>query len=157
LIKALAEKGGVIQICFVSPFLKKEKPHPRRDKELAELRQRYMELQDTENDEVRRQMWKEYREIYAKYPRDKAALKDLVDHIDYVVDLVGVKYVGIGTDYDGGGDIEGVRDVSEMSNITTELLRRGYSEEDIRKIWGGNIMRVFSEVITQAGDSQVSE
>jgi membrane dipeptidase len=71
----------------------------------------------------------------------------LVDHIDFVVELIGVDHVGIGTDFDGGGGVEGCNDVSEMPNITEELLRRGYSEEDIQKIWGGNIMRVFSRVI----------
>jgi membrane dipeptidase len=69
-----------------------------------------------------------------------------VDHIDHVVQVAGIDYVGIGTDFDGGGKIEGCRDVSEMKNITVELLRRGYSRKDIEKIWGGNFMRVFREV-----------
>lgn len=64
-----------------------------------------------------------------------------------MVKLIGVNHVGIGTDFDGGGGVEGCDDVSEMPNITEELLRRCYSEEDIRKIWGGNLMRVFRRVI----------
>jgi len=64
-----------------------------------------------------------------------------------VVKLIGVNHVGIGIDFDGGGGVEGCDDVSEMPNITEELLRCGYSEEDIRKIWGGNLMRIFRRVI----------
>jgi membrane dipeptidase len=81
---------------------------------------------------------------------ERAILKDLVDHIDYVVKLAGVDHVGIGTDFDGGGGVEGCDEVSEMPNITEELVHRGYSKEDIRKIWGGNIMRVLSKVIETA-------
>jgi membrane dipeptidase len=79
-------------------------------------------------------------------PPKLANVKDLVDHIDHVVQLVGVDYVGIGSDFDGGGAIDGCADASEMINITVELLRRGYKEKEIRKIWGENFLRVFREV-----------
>jgi membrane dipeptidase len=59
---------------------------------------------------------------------------------------MGIDHVGVGSDFDGGGGLNGISDVSEMPNLTAELLKRGYSEKDIRKIWGGNLMRVFSEV-----------
>jgi membrane dipeptidase len=59
---------------------------------------------------------------------------------------MGIDYVGIGTDFDGGGGVDGCRTASEMKNITIELLRRGYSKSDITKIWGGNLMRVFRKV-----------
>ena len=75
-----------------------------------------------------------------------ATVKDVVDHIDHVVQVIGIDYVGIGTDFDGGGGVEGCRTVAEMKNITIELLRRGYSKSDIKKIWGGNVMRVFRKV-----------
>ena len=73
-------------------------------------------------------------------------MADAVNHIQHVVDVIGVDYVGIGSDFDGGGGIEGCTDVSMMKNITKELIRRGYSNEDITKIWGGNVMRVMSAV-----------
>ena len=73
-------------------------------------------------------------------------LKTYVDHIEHVVELVGIDYVGIGSDFDGGGGIEGFNDHSEMLNVTIELVRRGYSEEDICKIWSGNFLRVWREV-----------
>ncbi|MEI6899584.1 MAG: membrane dipeptidase, partial [Bacteroidota bacterium] len=71
---------------------------------------------------------------------------DVVDHIDHIVKVAGIDHVGIGTDFDGGGGVTGCFDVSEMKNITKELLLRGYSESDIRKIWGGNLMRVMEKV-----------
>jgi membrane dipeptidase len=73
-------------------------------------------------------------------------VKDAVDHIDHVVQVIGIDHVGIGTDFDGGGGIDGCRTASDMKNITIELLRRGYSKEDIAKIWGGNVMRVLRQV-----------
>jgi microsomal dipeptidase-like Zn-dependent dipeptidase len=74
-----------------------------------------------------------------------ANVQTYVDHIDYVVQLIGIDFVGIGTDFDGGGGIEGFNDASEAPNVTAELVRRGYSDEDIAKIWSGNILRVLRE------------
>jgi membrane dipeptidase len=80
-----------------------------------------------------------------------ATVSDVVDHIDHVVQVIGIDYVGIGTDFDGGGGVSGCRSVADMKNITIELLRRGYSKREISKIWGGNVMRVFREVEKIAG------
>ena len=77
-----------------------------------------------------------------------------MDHIDYVRDLIGIDYVGVGTDFDGGGGIPGFNDASEAENVTIELVRRGYSDEDIKKIWGGNILRVWREVERIAAEIQ---
>jgi len=150
MIKALAADGGVIQICFVSSFVKTPKPNPERDKALQALREKYGSRREIKDEAVLEKMREEYMGVYEKYPRDRATVHDLVDHIDHVVKLVGVDHVGIGTDFDGGGDIEGCSDVSELPNVTAELVRRGYSEEEIRKIWGENFMRIFSAVIEVA-------
>jgi membrane dipeptidase len=150
MIKALAENGGVIQICFVSSFIKETKPNPERDKAFAALGKKYGPRREIKDEAIQEKMRQEYTEIRERYPVERATLKDLVDHIDYVVKLAGVDHVGIGTDFDGGGGVEGCDDVSEIPNITEELMHRGYSEEDIRKIWGGNIMRVLSKVIETA-------
>jgi membrane dipeptidase len=150
MLKALALNDGVIQICFVSSFVKKAKPNPERDKALAELREKYGSRSEIKDPSLLEKMENEYMDIYEKYPSEKATVKELVDHIDHVVNLIGIDHVGIGTDFDGGGGIDGCNEVSEMPNITLELLRRGYSEEDIRKIWGGNVMRVFRKVIEVA-------
>jgi membrane dipeptidase len=79
----------------------------------------------------------------AIYP--KATLADYVDHIDYLVRRLGVDHVGIGSDFNHGSGVPGFNDASEAVNVTRELLRRGYTEEQIAKIWGGNFLRVFAE------------
>lgn len=150
MIKALASKGSVIQIGFVSSFLKKEKPNPERDKAVQALRDKYGSRRDIKDEALLNKMRQEYMAIFEKYPVERARIKDLIDHIDYVVRLVGIDYVGIGTDHDGGGDLEDCQDVSQLPRITEELVRRGYSEKDIRKIWGGNLIRVFRSVIEAA-------
>ena len=142
---ALAKNGGVIQMCFLSDYVKKPDPNPRRDSAMAIVRSKYNDFQGL-SDEQSKEAWKEYRETGKKFPNKLATVKDMVDHIDHIVKLIGIDYVGIGTDFDGGGDLSGCRDVSQMENVTLELVRRGYSEKDIKKIWGGNFMRVFRSV-----------
>src|SRR5690554_3497324 len=80
-----------------------------------------------------------------RLPYERATLEMAVDHIDHIVKLVGVDHVGIGPDLDGGGGVKDMYDVSEVGNITYELVKRGYSEEDIHKIWSGNFFRVMKE------------
>jgi membrane dipeptidase len=75
-----------------------------------------------------------------------ASVKDLIDHIDYAVKLIGLDHVGITSDFDGGGGITGWNDASETFNVTLELVRRGYTEEQIGKLWSGNLLRVMDEV-----------
>lgn len=105
-IKALADKGGVVQICLYAGFINKE--------------------------------------------AEKASLTDAINHIDYVVNLVGIDYVGIGSDFDGDGELIGCRSANELINITVRLLEKGYTETDIQKIWGGNLLRVMHDVQTYA-------
>ena len=152
-LEALAENNGVIQICILSSFLKPDVPDPERDLAMAELRRKYSGMGENTDEAVQKKMRDEYREVMLKYPGVKANVQDAVDHIDHVVNIIGIDHVGIGTDFDGGGGIEGCIDVSEMPHITAELIRRGYSEEDIRKIWGGNLIRVFKQVIETAANS----
>lgn len=84
-------------------------------------------------------------------------VSDFVDHIDYIVDLIGADHVGISGDFDGGGGVTGWDDASESFNVTLEMVRRGYSEEDIAKIWGGNVLRVLDEVQRIAQEIQAAE
>ena len=79
-------------------------------------------------------------------PRTEVTVKHIVDHIDYVVGLVGIEHVGIGSDFDGGGGVTGCSSMGEMKNITIELLRRGYTHDQIAMIWGGNVMRMMERV-----------
>ncbi len=80
----------------------------------------------------------------------EATVSDFVDHIDHAVKIAGIDHVGIASDFDGGGGIDGWRDASETQNVTDELSRRGYSEEQIAKIWGGNLLRVMEAVEVEA-------
>ena len=79
-------------------------------------------------------------------PPPRANVRDFVTHIDYLVNLIGIDHVGISSDFDGGGGIDGWNDAGETFNVTLELVRRGYTEEQIAKIWSGNLLRVMSEV-----------
>jgi len=144
MLLALKEHGGVIQICILSSYLKTPDPNPEMESKLNELKAKYGEYNNL-SDSLKKVVRKEYEEIRGKYEK-LATVKDLVDHIDHVVQVIGVDYVGIGSDFDGGGGIQGCKNAGEMKNITIELLRRGYTKSEIKKIWGGNVMRVFSKV-----------
>ncbi len=85
-------------------------------------------------------------DINRQWPAARPGVTDLVDHIDYIVKLIGIDHVGIASDFDGGGGIEGWQHAGETFNVTLELVRRGYTEEQIGKIWSGNLLRVWSEV-----------
>lgn len=86
--------------------------------------------------------------LYAGFLRQdgKATILDAINHLEHAIAIMGIDHVGIGTDFDGDGGVPGMANASEVINLTMHLLRRGYSEEDIRKIWGGNWLRVMKEV-----------
>ncbi|HUF48314.1 MAG TPA: membrane dipeptidase [Vicinamibacterales bacterium] len=93
--------------------------------------------------------------INAEYPpAGRATVADFVDHIDYAVRLIGIDHVGISSDFDGGGGVDGWNSASETFNVTLELVRRGYTEEQIAKLWSGNLLRVWAEVERVARDIQ---
>lgn len=125
--------------------------NPERAKAMQALREKYPRGAElTKAQEAERAA--AFRELNERYPEELATLQLVVDHIDHIVKLVGVDYVGIGPDLDGGGGVTGMYDVSEMGNITYELVKRGYSEEDIKKIWSGNFFRVMREAQRIAGE-----
>jgi membrane dipeptidase len=145
MLKKLAVNGGVVQMCILSDYVKTPDPNPRRDSAFQAIREKYHNFTDlTEAEEA--QSWKDWNQADSLYPRVLATVSDAVDHIDHMVAVAGIDHVGIGTDFDGGGGLADCRDVSQLGNITIELVKRGYSREDIRKIWGGNIMRVMEKV-----------
>lgn len=149
MLKLIAKNGGVAQVCILSDYVKEMPPNPQRDSARAVLREKYRGFENLSDEEMK-QARKEWYEVNRKYPRNLATVQDYVDHIDHIVEVAGIDHVGIGTDFDGGGGVEGCYDVSELPNITTELVKRGYTEEQIEKIWGGNIMRVMQEVQAKA-------
>jgi len=147
MLQAVKKNGGVAQVCLLSDYIKKMPPNPEREAALEPLRSRLRAARRGElNDEEAAKVWDEYQALNEKFPENRATVKEAVDHIDHLVKVMGVDHIGVGSDFDGGGGLIGIDDVSEMPNLTKELLRRGYSEKDIRKIWGGNLMRVFNEV-----------
>jgi len=145
MLKKLAENGGVIQVCFVSSFIKLSEPFHERDSAMQALQEKYGSFDDLTDEEMD-QARKEWYGINKKFPPKLATVSDMVDHIDHIVKVAGIDYVGIGTDFDGGGGLKDCYDVSQVKNITSELIQRGYTTKEIKKIWGGNFMRVFREV-----------
>ncbi len=151
MIVALAERGGVVQITFLPSYVKTIEQKPEVLEARRAVREKYNNFRNLD-DETMAEGWAAWQRINEEYPVKLPTVSDFVDHIDHVVELVGIDYVGIGSDFDGGGILEDCRDVSEMKNITLELLARGYSEEDIEKIWSGNFFRVFNEVIAASSN-----
>src|SRR5680860_234423 len=145
MIKTLAKNGGVIQICLLDSYIKDPDTTTVRYQKEEELSLIWDTKYDSMTDEDKKALRNEWRNLGEKYPKVLPTVADYVDHIDYVKNLVGIDYVGIGSDFDGGGGIDGCADVSEMPNITKEMLNRDYTQEEINKVWGGNFFRVFKE------------
>ena len=149
MLKLLAKNNGVIQLCILSDYVKKPEPNPERDSCQQVVRENYRYFQDLTDEEMENTR-RDWYAIDTIFPAKYATVADAVNHIDHIVEVIGIDYVGIGTDFDGGGGLEDCTDVSQLGNITFELVKRGYSEADIEKIWGGNIMRVMREVAKNA-------
>jgi len=160
-LRALSENGGVIQVIALSSFLKTETPEHReavenlrQEMELPGRRELYR--MSREEQEALRPKFEEFQrrleEIEKEIPGTN--IQDYMDHIDHAVKIAGIDHVGIGTDFDGGGGIPGFNDHSEALNVTIELIKRGYSDDDIKKIWGGNLLRVWQEVEEKAKELQ---
>ncbi|MEE4197377.1 MAG: dipeptidase [Bacteroidales bacterium] len=145
MLHALKKNGGVIQICILSDYIKEAAPNPARDSAFTALREKYNHFEGLSEEEHQKAVM-EWRETDKNFPKELATVSDVVDHIDYVVNTIGIDYVGIGTDFDGGGGVEGCMDASQMKNITIEMLKRGYTQKEIQKIWGENFLRVFRQV-----------
>lgn len=160
----MKENGGVVQTVAFSSYLntKKHEVHAAYlkdfQKEVADSLgidwYTFDELADL-SDEKKKTFMANYSKVVglAKANANKRTdrpqavdVADFVDHIDYMVNLIGLDHVGISSDFDGGGGIEGWSDASETPNVTLELVKRGYSEEEIAQLWGGNLLRVLDEV-----------
>ena len=145
MIEALADNGGVIMINFGSAFLtEKANLYSRSRSDAEELwRDEHPDVSEDEAEEIHDAIWAAE---HGPYPF--ADVSDVLDHIDHVVALVGIDHVGIGSDYDGVGDSlpTGLKDVSTYPTLVKGLLARGYGHDDIRKILGENLMRVWAAV-----------
>ena len=149
-LMGIAKSGGVAQIVAFDPYLKVT-PQEKTDAITALGKEMGLEgpgsIQKATPDQLKAYDAR-MAEIDKKWP--KANVKDLVDHIDYAVKKIGVDHVGIASDFNGGGGIDGWDNAGETFNVTLELVRRGYTEEQISKIWGGNLLRVMDAVQRKA-------
>jgi membrane dipeptidase len=144
-LKALRDNGGVIQVVAFNSYLKCQTESPERQQALAALRQEFGG--DRGGEGRRAEFQKKMAEIDRQFPpAPRATVQDLVNHIDYVVKLIGLQHVGISSDFDGGGGVTGWNNASETMNVTLELVRRGYTEEQIGQLWSGNLLRVMEQV-----------
>ena len=153
MITLLAEKGGVIQIAYAPGFL--SEAAQKQSSDLWSTMRQFMEENDIAMGSP------EFTERIALYyeqnPKVETGVSDVADHIEHVIELVGIDHVGIGSDFDGISSAPtGLEDVSTYPNLIEELLRRGLSEQDIRQICGENLLRVWSEVERTARELQNS-
>ena len=161
---ALKKNGGVVQMVAFSSYVKQSPPpSPERQQAMAAVRTEFglppaasagggggggrgAGLQSLPA-EKRAEYQRRVAQVDSQFPPPpRATVKDFVDHIDYAVKLIGVDHVGISSDFDGGGGVDGWSQASETFNVTLELVRRGYTEEQISKMWSGNLLRVMRQV-----------
>ncbi len=152
MIRKLAENGGAIMINYGSSFLTEEAN--RYASERSKAAKAYADIHPGADEDY---LENQFAALFAKEngPFPYADLDDVLDHIDYAVELAGIDHVGIGSDYDGVGDSlpVGLKDVASYPNLVKGLLERGYSESDIRKILGENLLRIWAAVEAYAADS----
>ncbi len=143
-LKALAAKGGVIQMNAYGAYLKASKPNPDRQKAMRAL---FGQMREGEKMTAARraELLAKRKEIEKLYPdTDRPTFDDFMAHMLHALKVVGPEHVGIGADWDGGGGVVGMEDVVDLPKITAALLKAGYSEADIQKIWSGNVLRVLA-------------
>ncbi len=158
---ALEKNGGVIQMVAFDSYVKIKPPDsPARAAALAKARDELRgqgnpgEMSDAARAQFRARLAAVDREFP---PAPMATVADFVNHIDYIVKKIGIDHVGISSDFDGGGGIAGWNGADETFNVTLELVRRGYTEEQIGKLWSGNLLRVMAAVEQVARDIQAGK
>lgn len=164
-LKLLKENGGVVQTVALDSYVNKEKVKAR-EAELQKLALKVADSLDVKwytsreevmalNNEEQDAFFEYYRKVMDLANKKAGTIDgfppapdvpDFVDHIDYMVEKIGIQHVGISSDFDGGGGIEGWNDASETFNVTLELVKRGYTEDEITMLWSGNLLRVLDEV-----------
>ena len=151
-IRRLAKKGGVIHVNAFGGYLVSIPKVPEREAALDALSDKYGP-ESRLSVEAAPAYLAERRKIEARYPVKRATLDDYMAHLLHIIKVAGVDHVGVGADWDGGGGVEGMEDVSALPLVTARLLAAGYGEDDVRKIWGGNLLRVLREAQSVAEPS----
>lgn len=142
-LRELAAKGGVVQVNSFGSDLIQRPPSPERDKAMGPL-YREFRLAASMSPEQVADLAARIREVEARYPQPQASLDDYMQHLLHILQVAGPEHVGIGADWDGGGGVEGLADVTQLPRITERLLAAGYGEQDLVNIWGGNLLRVLA-------------
>ena len=151
-MRRLAESGGVIQVNTYGGYLIPQPPNPQREKALKPLFER-LRLMPALQPAAFAELSAQIREVQQRYPSPQATFADFMRHLLHALEQVGPLHVGIGADWDGGGGVQGLEDVSQLPKITEALLQAGYSEADIGHIWSGNLLRVLG--VAQARGRQL--
>ena len=173
-LKLIKEKNGVVQTVALASYVSSDKQDKRNayekdiyKKVLDSMGVKYLErsvarnLGEAERDAYYANYMKARTIVNSQMESIKDApgnvnVSDFVDHIDYMVDLIGIDHVGISSDFDGGGGIEGWSDASETFNVTLEMVKRGYTEDQVNKLWSGNLLRVLDDVQKVAKEIQAA-
>ena len=154
-LRKLAAAGGVIQMNSVSDYLIPTVKNPQRDAALAALSAKYGRSAQR-SAEQRRQFAIERQSIHRKFPAARAGIDEFMRHVLHALQVVGPEHVGIGADWDGGGGVTGLEDVTALPQITLRLLQAGYTEQDLANFWGGNVLRVLRKAEEYRDTGKVS-
>jgi membrane dipeptidase len=146
----LAKQGGVVQVTLYSSYLSPLKDDPARGAALQPLYTQLRRMAGLNTAEYQA-LVAQIADVEQRYPKARATLDDFMKHLLHVIELVGPEHVGIGADWDGGGGVVGVADVSQLPRITERLMQAGYSEAQIGAIWGGNLLRALDRAQAFAG------
>jgi membrane dipeptidase len=158
LLKRIAKNGGVVCVNFYTMFVDVNTVRAPSDARDARLKAQQDAIDEKYKDDPERRSDESFK-LEAAHPLPPLPISKLIDHIDHIVKVAGIDHVGIGADFDGATDMpQGAEDVSKLPNITYELLKRGYSERDIRKILGENFLRAFAaaERLARASSKSIS-
>ena len=155
-MKRIAKNGGVVCVNFYTMFVDVKTVRAPSDARDARLKAQQDAIDEKYKNDPERRSDESFK-LEAAHPLPPLPISKLIDHIDHIVRVAGIDHVGIGADFDGATDMpQGAEDVSMLPNITYELLKRGYSERDIRKILGENFLRAFAAAERVARSSSKS-
>ncbi|MDQ8204075.1 membrane dipeptidase [Pelagicoccus sp. SDUM812003] len=142
LLKEIAARDGVVQMNMFSAYMMEVPENEQRSEAMKAWFEKYRSGKElTEEEQVA--SVEEYVAIQQEFPKPLSTVSAVVDHIDHMVEVMGIEHVGISGDFDGGGGVEGSMDIGQMMPITVEMLRRGYTEDELELFWGANVMRVL--------------
>ncbi|MDJ0921298.1 MAG: dipeptidase [Henriciella sp.] len=146
LLLRIAEDGGVIQVNALGAYLEELTPTPERAAGLAEIAEEYGTDFASMSPETIAKVRAARAELSKQHPAPRSTFEKYMEHVLYTIELVGIDHVGMGADWDGGGGVDGMSDVTYLPIVTEALLEAGYTEDDLVKFWGGNMMRLLREV-----------